>query len=125
MFAESRTAFFRAREDSLDADAARFTDMLGAGARLVSRHFPLPIGTLEAGAAADLIVLDYDAPTPLTAGNLPWHWMFGMHSGLVRSVMVNGRWILRDRELVGVDEEKIRADARVEAERLWKRMESL
>jgi putative selenium metabolism protein SsnA len=125
MFAESRTAFFRAREDSLDADAARFTTMLAAGARLASRNFPMPIGTLEPGAAADLMILDYDPPTPLAAGNLPWHWMFGLHSGLVRSVMVNGRWVLREGEFVDVDEEKIRAEARAEAQRLWQRMESL
>jgi putative selenium metabolism protein SsnA len=125
MFSESRTAFFRAKEDSLEADAARYTDLLAAGARLASRHFPMPIGVLEPGAAADLMVLNYDPPTPLTAGNLPWHWMFGMHAGLVQSVMIGGRWVLQDGGFVTVDEEKIRADARAEAEKLWRRMESL
>jgi putative selenium metabolism protein SsnA len=125
MFSESRTAFFRAREESLDADAARYTGMLSAGAALASRYFDIPVGRLETGAAADLIVLEYDPPTPLTADNLAWHWMFGMHSGLVRDVMIGGRWVLRSRRFVNVDEEKIRADARSEAVKLWKGMETL
>ncbi|MGD8903853.1 MAG: putative aminohydrolase SsnA, partial [Anaerolineae bacterium] len=34
-------------------------------------------GLLAKGAPADLILVDYDPPTPLDAGNLPWHMIFG------------------------------------------------
>jgi putative selenium metabolism protein SsnA len=125
MFAESRTAYFRAREDSLDTYAEQVTDLLARGASLVSRHFDLPIGTLEPGAAADLVVLDYEPPTPFTADNLSWHWMFAFGASLVRDVMVAGEWVVRNREFVRLDEEKIRADARDQARRLWQRMETL
>jgi putative selenium metabolism protein SsnA len=125
MFAESRTAYFRAREDSLDVYAEQFTDLLARGAGLVSKYFGLPIGTLEPGAAADLVVLDYDPPTPLTSDNLAWHWMFAFGAEMVRDVMVGGRWVIRDRQFVTVDEERIRAEAREHARRLWERMETL
>ncbi|MGH2447475.1 MAG: amidohydrolase family protein [Chloroflexota bacterium] len=125
MFSESRTAFFRAREDSLDASAEHFSGLLAAGGELASRHFPHPVGRLEPGFAADLMVLDYDPPTPLSSANLSWHWMFALSPRNVESVMVGGNWVLRHGEMCGVDEERVRAEARVEAKRLWARMEQL
>jgi putative selenium metabolism protein SsnA len=125
MFAESRTAFFRAREDSLERGADEFTDMLARGSRLAAEQFGLPMGELAVGAAADLMLLDYDPPTPLTSGNLPWHWAFALTPASVRDVMVDGAWVMRDRALVTVDEEKIRADARQAARRLWQRMDTM
>jgi putative selenium metabolism protein SsnA len=125
MFAESRTAYFRARQDSLEVYAEQFTDLLARGSALMSQHFGTPIGSLDEGSAADLIVLDYDPPTPLTSDNLAWHWMFALNAGMVRDVMVGGEWVIRNREFVAVDEEKIRAEARRQAQRLWQRMETL
>jgi putative selenium metabolism protein SsnA len=122
MFAESRTAFFRSREDSLDTPAEEFTGMLARGAEMVSRIFGTPVGRIEPGAVADLMLLDYPEPTPLNAGNLPWHWSFAFSSRMVRSVMVDGVWRVRNRALVNVDEERLRASARVAAAKLWERM---
>lgn len=124
MFAESRAAFFRAREDTLDATAGQFADMLSSGARMVSGLFNQSIGALDPGSTADLAILRYDPPTDLTAANLAWHWMFSFTPALVESVLVNGDWVLRDGEFCKVDEERLRAEARVEASRLWQRMEA-
>lgn len=125
MFAESRTAFFRAREDSLDALADQFTDALAAGADLVSQSFSKPVGRLESGYLADLQIYDYTPPTPLTADNLAWHWMFAFTNQLVKHVMVGGRWVVRDRSMVNVDGGEARAVAREQAQSLWRRMEAL
>lgn len=125
MFAESRTAFLRGREADLEASADRYGQLLAGGAALVSEAFDLPIGVLAEGAAADLVILRYDSPTPLTTDNLAWHWMFALGSEQVESVMVDGAWVLRDGVFPGVDEERIRAVARREAERLWQTMEAL
>jgi putative selenium metabolism protein SsnA len=125
MFAESRTAFFRGREASLSTPAEAYARLLAGGASLASTYFDAPLGRIEPGALADLVVLNYDPPTELTADNLAWHWMFGLASEQVESVMVGGQWVMRARELVGVDEEKLRADARLEATKLWNRMEEL
>jgi putative selenium metabolism protein SsnA len=124
MFAESRAAFFRARDDTLDATADRFAQMLVGGGQMVSALFDRSIGSLEPGSAADLVILRYDPPTDLNAANLAWHWMFSFTPSLVESVLVNGDWVLRDGEFCKVDEERLRAEARVEARRLWQRMEA-
>ena len=125
MFAESRTAYFRSREEALDAFAEQFTDVLAAGADRVEESFGSPIGRLEAGNLADLQILNYQPPTPLTAANLAWHWTFAFTNQLVKDVMVAGRWVVRDRQLVRVDAEEALAVGRTQAEALWQRMHDL
>jgi putative selenium metabolism protein SsnA len=125
MFAESRTAFFRSREADLSTPAEAFARMLAGGASLASPYFGSPLGQIEAGAMADLVVLNYDPPTEIHAGNLAWHWMFGLTAEHVESVMVGGKWILKAGEMIGVDEERVRAEARQQATRLWQRMDEL
>ena len=71
------------------------------------------------------MVLDYRPPTPLTAENLAGHLLFGLDRSHVRSTMVAGRFVLRDRRIVTVDEAAVLASARAAAERLWERMREL
>jgi cytosine/adenosine deaminase-related metal-dependent hydrolase len=79
-------------------------------------------GELRPGAAADLAILDYDPPTPLTAGNLPWHLIFGADGLHVRDTMVAGRWLMRERALLTLDEARIMARGRELSAKLWGRM---
>jgi len=83
---------------------------------------PLRFGRVEEGFAADLVFWDYDPPTPLVDGNLGGHIMFGMSSRSVHSVMVNGRFVVRDR-VPQFDAARIHAQAREQTRRLWKRMQ--
>jgi len=123
MFAESQHAFFRGREKSLAADAAEVLGWLARGGELVSDLFGMPVGVLEAGAAADVTVLDPALATPISSGSLAWHWMFGFSSRDVRDVLVAGRQVVRDRRVVTVDEEAVAHAASEQAPRLWSRME--
>jgi putative selenium metabolism protein SsnA len=122
MFEESKVAFFRAREASLDASAETYWRMLMNGHQIISQLFQAPFGTIESGAMADLVILDYDPPTPLSAENFAWHWMFGMSSGQVESVMIGGRFVYRDRRFVMLDANAIYEEAREAAAKLWNRM---
>jgi putative selenium metabolism protein SsnA len=80
------------------------------------------VGELSVGSAADLILLDYLPPTPLISGNFPWHLIFGMDGHQVSSTMVAGRWLMRNRQLLTVDEARIHARARELSQALWKRV---
>jgi cytosine/adenosine deaminase-related metal-dependent hydrolase len=80
------------------------------------------LGALAPGAAADLILLDYAPPTPLTAENFPWHLVFGIDGTHVHSTMVAGRWLMRNRALLTLDEERITTESRRLAAALWRRM---
>ena len=76
-----------------------------------SADFPR-VGELSVGAAADLVLLDYLPPTPLSSGNFPWHLIFALDGHHVNSTMVAGRWLMRNRQLLTVDEARIHARAR-------------
>ena len=80
-----------------------------------------PLGEIAAGARADLILVDYHAPTPLTAGNLPWHILFGFEEGMVTATMVKGEVLMKDRQVVTLDEAEIAAKARELAPQVWER----
>jgi cytosine/adenosine deaminase-related metal-dependent hydrolase len=89
---------------------------------IASRLFGIPIGRLEPGAAADLIVLDYDPPTPLIDGNFPGHLIFGLTGWMVETVIVGGKVVMKEREFVTIDAERTAAEARRRARALWERM---
>lgn len=84
-------------------------------------NFPA-VGTLQVGAAADIVLLDYVPPTPMNSGNFPWHLIFGIDGHHVNSTMVAGRWLMRNRQLLTVDEARIHARARELAQAVWQRM---
>ena len=86
-----------------------------------SANFPR-LGELSVGAAADIVLLDYVPPTPMNRDNLPWHGIFGMDGQHVNSTMVAGRWLMRNRQLLTIDEERIAAHARELSQALWKRL---
>jgi len=89
---------------------------------IASRLFGEPIGTLAPGAPADIIVLEYDPPTPYANGNLPGHVIFGLTGWMVETVIVNGRQIMRSREFTEVDAAAVAAEARERAAALWSRV---
>jgi putative selenium metabolism protein SsnA len=91
-------------------------------ADLARVFFPdAPLGVLSPGAYADLIFVDYHPNTTLTAGNLPWHILFGFHESMVTSTMVAGKFLMRDRKLLTLDEAEIGEEARALAPAVWER----
>lgn len=91
-------------------------------ARIADLFFAKPVGELSAGAYADIILVSYVPTTPLHAGNLPWHIIFGMDGGQVETTIVGGKVLMKDRRLLGLDEEAIFARSRELAEALWARV---
>ncbi len=91
-------------------------------AALASLFFPTaPIGQIIPGAAADLIFVDYEAPTQLTTDNLAWHILFGFQPGMITTTIAGGKLLMKDHELLTLDEKKIAARARELAPKVWKR----
>jgi cytosine/adenosine deaminase-related metal-dependent hydrolase len=126
MFAESQVGYFRTREAEVatpgDWPLARLAD----GARFAGDVHGEPLlGSIRPGAPADVVVLDYPTPTPVTADNLVGHWVFGLASGQVRDVLVAGELVVADRRSTQVDEAEVAAAGAVEAERLWARMDAI
>jgi cytosine/adenosine deaminase-related metal-dependent hydrolase len=114
LFTEARVAHLRAREAYGPAGGIDAVSLLANGRRLADRAFGERPG--------DWIVLDYDPPTPLSVRNLAGHVLFGLGARHVRDVVASGEVVVRDRRPMRVDAESIRARAREEATRLWRRM---
>jgi putative selenium metabolism protein SsnA len=126
MFAESKTAYWRAREAGDDVSPGWALGRLAESARVAGAAFDEPLlGRIEAGAPADLVVLDYRPTTPLTSESFPGHWMFGLSSRHVRHVAVAGEVVVRDRRLTKIDQDAVAAKAALEAGRLWERMDRI
>ncbi|MDE0196837.1 MAG: putative aminohydrolase SsnA [Caldilineaceae bacterium] len=89
--------------------------------RLASVFFDKPVGILAPDAFADLILLDYHPTTPLNSDNLPWHILFGISGGHVNSTICHGRVLMRDRQLLTLDEAEISARSRQRAQETWER----
>ena len=96
--------------------------LLKNNAAICARHFEKPLGIIGKGALADIIVVDYDAPTPVTADNIASHILFGMMGRSVVSTMINGEFVMKDREIVTVDERDVMKKTREIAIDFWKRV---
>jgi cytosine/adenosine deaminase-related metal-dependent hydrolase len=95
-------------------------------AALLREFFPAsPMGVIEPGASADLILVDYHPTTPLSADNLPWHILFGFHGSMVTTTIVGGQVLMKNRELLTLDEREITVKSRELAAKAWKRYEEL
>jgi len=123
MIESYKTANILHKHHLCDAAAAwsEVPQMLFEGnAKIAGRYFKKPLGVLKTGAAADVIVLDYVPITPMNASNCDGHILFGMTGRSVVTTVCNGTVLMKDRILTGIDEEKVCADVREEASRLWK-----
>jgi len=123
--AELRAAYFRGREDDPPVDFMAPLQMMREAQRTMGRAFDLVLDELRPGAGADLTVLRYDEPTPLSAGNFAGHLYFGLDAWAVAGTVVRGRFVLRDGAVVSCDEGAAMESTREGARRLYRRMEAL
>ena len=90
-------------------------------AEIASACFGRTVGKLVPGAVADVIVVDYDPPTPLSGSNIGSHILFGVSGRDVRTTIIGGRVAMRDREICGLDVHEVMARGREAATKLWQR----
>lgn len=86
---------------------------------IFNRFIDKEVGTLEEGALADVIIVDYLAPTPITKDNIDFHIMFGISGRNVDTTIIDGKIRMDERQLVDIDAEQIAADSAQEAKKLW------
>ncbi len=130
MWSEWKEAYFMHKQVHRDPRRANGMDIVQMAvtnnAALIDVFWPgRQIGTLAEGAAADIIFVDYHPTTPLSAGNLPWHIIFGFESSMVTTTIVNGRILMQDRQLLTLDEAAITERSRELAAAVWERFIAL
>jgi putative selenium metabolism protein SsnA len=90
--------------------------------RFAEQVFGCQLGKISSGYAADLILVPYDPSTPLGKRNLTSHIISALSGGRVKTALVNGKLLLKDGDILGVDEERVMTKAREQAEQIWARL---
>ena len=97
--------------------------LFGNNPEIAARALRLPVGELRTGCVGDAVIVDYDPPTPMEAGNVFGHLVFGISQAAVDTTIVGGRVLMENRRLaLDLDEPRIKARARELAAKLWKRL---
>ncbi|MCK5320207.1 amidohydrolase [Candidatus Parcubacteria bacterium] len=69
------------------------------------------IGSLEIGKKADIITINLDKPHLSPVYNPYSHLVYAVNAGDVENVIINGKIVMRDREVFGVDEDEVLRNA--------------
>lgn len=112
------------RHEAKDSTVAwsEFPQMLFEGNRIITERFiENPIGVIEKGALADIIIVDYNPPTPINKDNIDSHILFGISGRHVETTIINGKVVMENRILINLDEERIMAKSRELAAEVWRR----
>ena len=125
MFEEARLAALLAKGIGGDPTAVPARQALAMATRLgaAALHMDQLTGSLAAGKRADLIVLDAHPLHNVPAFERDQHSIYARivyaaKSTDVTDVMCNGRWLMRSRTLLTLDEEELRREAQDQARRI-------
>lgn len=85
----------------------------------VKKYYP-DFSSLNEGDRGDLIIWDYIPPNTLNAGNFWGHYIYGVLEYPVNSVMQKGKFLMKNQQILNVDENKIKNDIALQGERVVK-----
>ena len=91
------------------------------GARAVRQ--PAMVGSLEIGKKADLIVVDTRRAHLVPAGRIVSAWIHNGQPADIESVMIDGQFVMRNRRVLTMDEDRIVAEADRVGRRIWSRVQ--
>jgi 5-methylthioadenosine/S-adenosylhomocysteine deaminase len=125
MFEETRLAALLAKGVGGNPTALPARDALAMATRVGARalHMDHLVGSIERGKRADLILLEVDSIHNAPAferdpNGVYAQIVYASKSSDVTDVMCNGRWLMRDRTLLTLDETELREAAREQARRI-------
>ncbi len=93
-------------------------DALRMATRQGAQALGLSCGSIEVGKKADLALLDLDAPSLTPLGNPVAALAYAANGSEVDTVIIDGKIVLRHRELTTIDEERVRLEIARICERL-------
>ena len=123
-FDEIRDAAMVGKLEADDAAAVAAPDVVRAGTAGGAEVLGFDAGRIEAGALADLAVIDLEAPHLTPAHDLVSHLAYAVRGSDVRHTVVDGEDVVRDREVLTIDEATVRREAERRGRSLVERAES-
>ena len=86
-----------------------------------STLFSKPVGTLAPGSAADFLIVNYTAPTPINSANLIGHMTFGISRVQPDQVFINGEKVMENGNPIHLDVKEIAAKSIEITNELWEK----
>jgi len=120
-----KTTALSGKVSTLDAMALLPEDVIWMACRGGSHAFGQPhmIGSLEVGKKADVVLVDLDTPFAMPVHRVASALVYNVNSGSVDTVIVDGKMLMRGKEVLVVDEKAVLAKARAACARLFERAE--
>ncbi len=125
MLAQMRCAYLLHRLANKDPRVAFLEApqlLLQNNAAICRTQFGLQLGELAAGLPADMAIIDYQPPTPLSEANFLGHLIFGLVDATVDTTVCRGKILMKGKQILSMDEERIAARSRELAPKMWKRL---
>ena len=86
--------------------------------RNAAKALCLPTGSIEVGKKADIVLLDLDAPSLTPLNNAVAALSYSANGSEVTDVIIDGAVVMRNRELLTIDEERVRFEVARTCKRL-------
>ncbi|RJP53823.1 MAG: putative aminohydrolase SsnA [Anaerolineaceae bacterium] len=128
MLTQMRCAYLLHRLDNRDPRVAFMEApqlLLQNNADIVERQFGIRVGELAEGRPADMAILDYIPPTPMDENNFLGHLIFGMTDSAVDTTVCRGQILMKNKQILTMDEERLAARSRELAPVMWKRLQAM
>ena len=91
--------------------------------KIATRVIGFPFSGLCEGSVADVVMIDYEPPTPLDSNTYFGHLVFGISQAMVDTTIVGGKVLMQNKKLAfDVDEERVNARSRELAKELWQKL---
>ncbi|MCL4300188.1 MAG: amidohydrolase [Anaerolineae bacterium] len=112
---------------NLDAMALYPEDVLVMACRGGAATFGQPelIGSLEVGKKADIVLVDLDSPFSMPVHKIPSTLVYSTAAGQVDTVIIDGRIVMRAKQITVMDEKAILARARAVCDKLFERAQAM
>ncbi|WP_152042973.1 amidohydrolase [Salinigranum salinum] len=121
LFDEMRDAAMVGKLAAGRADAVAAPDVVAMATAGGADALGLPGGRIEPGSAADLAVVALDAPHLTPVHDVVSHLVYAARGSDVRHTVCDGQVLMRDREVLTLDEERVMAEAQNRATGLRER----
>jgi len=106
----------------LAGQAIEGIDFNGIYRRFRNAHAYIRSSGFTGDSDNNLVILDYNSPTEINAANFLGHFVYGLESSHVDSVVSGGQLVVKNKNLLTLDEDEILAYSREMGDKLWKKL---
>ncbi len=87
-----------------DPQALPLPELFACATEHGARALGIDNGVIREGALADLSLIDLNSSSFLSPGSVEANLVYTAHSNAITDVMINGKWVMRDRQVPGEEE---------------------